>query len=196
MAGGELVGMYGYIRTQARGGTQIIATTWCNWQHQPSVIKVAMVVPVLSYERKRFLFHEMARRRGLTGRWKYTKEEKLILSFIQKGLYGFQAAVHYFSSHSQFARMKEGMMTKLQAVYQTENLVFVVHHDKELREKVLNVYGAQIECIKQRSKKDVEYNQDLLSRLYEAVKKHYLLQQSARLRHQLFLTNKKINKNI
>jgi len=157
------------------------------------VIEVGMVV--LSYERKRFLFHEMARRRGLTGRWKYTKEEKLILSFIQKGLYGFQAAVRCFSSCSRFARMKEGM-TKLQAVYRTENLVFVVRHDKELKEKVLNVYGTQIERIKQRSKKDVEYNQDLLSRLYEAVKKHYLLQQSARLRHQLFLMNKKINKNI
>jgi hypothetical protein len=91
--------------------------------------------------------------------------------------------------------MKEGM-TKLQAVYRTENLVFVVRHDKELKEKVLNVYRTQIERIKQRSKKDAEYNLDLLSRLYEAVKKHYLLQQSARLRHQLFLTNKKINKNI
>jgi hypothetical protein len=62
---------------------------------------------------------------------------------------------------------------KLQAVYQTENLVFVVRHDKELREQVLNVYGTQIERIKQHSKKDVEYNLDLLSRLYEAVKKHY-----------------------
>ncbi len=187
------MGTYGYIRTQARGGTQIIATIRCNWQHQPSVIEVAMVV--LSYERKRFLFHEMAGCRGLTGHYKYTKEEKQILSFIQKGLYEFQAAVRCFSSRSPFARMKEGM-TKLQAVYQTENLVFVVRHDKELREKVLNVYGTQIERIKQHSKKHVEYNLDLLSRLYEALKKHYLLQQSAQLRHQLLLTNKKIKKNI
>jgi len=77
---------------------------------------VAMVV--LSYERKKFFFHEMAQRRGLMGHWKYTKEEKLILSFIQKGLYGFQAAVCCLSSRSRFARMKEGM-TKLQAVYNT-----------------------------------------------------------------------------
>jgi hypothetical protein len=50
-----------------------------------------------------------------------------------------------------------------------ENLVFVVHQDKELMETVLKVYGTQIECIKEHSKKDEEYNLDLLSRLYEAV---------------------------
>ena len=143
----------------------------------------------LSYERKRFLFRQ--RRRGWTGRWKYTKEERQILSFIQNGLYRFQAAVRCFSSRSRFARMKDGM-TKLQAVYRTENLVFVVRQDKELMETVLKVYGNQIERIQERCKKDEEYNLDLLSRLYEAVKNHFLLQQPDRLRHQLFLMNRKL----
>jgi hypothetical protein len=70
--------------------------------------------------------------------------------------------------------------------------VFVVCQDKELMETVLKVYGTQIEHIKEHSKKDEEYNLDLLSRLYEAVKKHYLLQQSAQLHHQLFLINGKL----
>jgi hypothetical protein len=57
---------------------------------------------------------------------------------------------------------------------------------------VLKVYGAQIERIQERCKKDEEYNLDLLSRLYEAVKNHFLLQQSDRLHHQLFLMKRKL----
>jgi hypothetical protein len=66
MARGETVGMYSYIHTQALGGTQIILRPstirymTINWQHRPLVIK--QVAMVLSYERKRFLFCEMARR--------------------------------------------------------------------------------------------------------------------------------------
>ncbi len=82
-----------------------------------------------------------------------------------------------FPSCSDFARMKDGM-TKLQALYRMENLVFVVHQDKELMKTVLKVYGAQIERFQECCKKDEEYNLDLLSRLYEAVKNHFLLQQS------------------
>ena len=118
---------------------------------------------LLSYEKKRCLFHQMARRPGLMGRWKYTKEESQILSFIQNGLYGFQAAVHCFSSCSRFARMKDGM-TKLQAAYRMENLVFVVHQDKEPMKTVLEVYGTQMERIQEHCEKDEEYNLDLLSR--------------------------------
>jgi hypothetical protein len=114
----------------------------------------------LSYERKRFLFCQMARCHGLMGCWNYTKEERQILSFIQKGLYEFQAAMHCFSLCICFARMKEGI-TKLQAVYRTESLVFVVHQDMELMETVLKLYATQIECIQEHCKKDEENNLDL-----------------------------------
>lgn len=133
----------------------------------------------------------MARRCGLTGRWKYTEEERQIISFIKNGLDGFQAAVRCFSLRSRFARMKEGV-TKLQAVFRTEHLAFVVRQDKETMETVLKLYATQIERIQEHCKKDKEYNLDHLSRLYESVKNYYLLQQSDRLRHQLFLKNRKL----
>ena len=70
--------------------------------------------------------------------------------------------------------------------------MFFVCQDKELMETVLKVYGNQIERIQERCKKDEEYNLDLLSRLYEAVTNHFLLQQPDRLRQQLFLMNRKL----
>jgi hypothetical protein len=76
--------------------------------------------------------------------------------------------------------MKDGM-TELQAVYRMEYLVFVVRQVKELMKTVLKVYGARIERIQKHCKKDEEYNLDLLSRLYEAVKNHFLLPQSDQL---------------
>jgi len=59
--------------------------------------------------------------------------------------------------------MKDGM-TKLQAAYRMENLVFVVHQDKEPMKTVLEVYGTQMERIQEHCEKDEEYNLDLLSR--------------------------------
>jgi hypothetical protein len=51
--------------------------------------------------------------------------------------------------------MKEGMK-KLQTVYRTENLVFVVHQDKEMTETVLKVYASQIKHIHEHCNKDKE----------------------------------------
>ncbi len=68
--------------------------------------------------------------------------------------------MHCFSLCICFARMKEGI-TKLQAVYRTESLVFVVHQDMELMETVLKLYATQIECIQEHCKKDEENNLDL-----------------------------------
>jgi predicted house-cleaning noncanonical NTP pyrophosphatase (MazG superfamily) len=70
-----------------------------------------------------------------------------------------------------------------------ESLIFTIHNDKELKEKVLNLFGVQVECPKQRCAIDKEYNVNLLYALYEKVVTFYQIQTSERLCHLLFLIN-------
>jgi hypothetical protein len=60
-------------------------------------------------------------------------------------------------------------MTKFQAHYRMENLVFTICNDNILKGKVLESYGLQVDCLKQRCDADKEYNLKILSALYEKV---------------------------
>jgi hypothetical protein len=50
-----------------------------------------------------------------------------------------------------------------------ENLVFTICNDNILKGKVLESYGLQVDCLKQRCDADKEYNLKILSALYEKV---------------------------
>jgi hypothetical protein len=52
-------------------------------------------------------------------------------------------------------------MIKLQSVYRTENLVFGIHKDKEMKETVLKVFIAQVEHLNECCNTNKEYNIDL-----------------------------------
>jgi hypothetical protein len=86
-------------------------------------------------------------------------------------------------------------MVKLQAAYRRENLIFTIHNDQELKENVLHLFGLQVERLQQHCAPDEEYNIKLLSAFYETVLEFYQLQTAERLRHQLFLINRKLNSN-
>ncbi len=64
-------------------------------------------------------------------------------------------------------------MINLQAVYRREILIFTFCIDKELQEKVLNLFGVQVKCLQQCCAADREYNVNLLSALYEKVVEFY-----------------------
>jgi hypothetical protein len=68
--------------------------------------------------------------------------------------------VPYFSLCNCFVRMTEEMI-KLQSVYRTENLVFGIHKDKEMKETVLKVFIAQVEHLNECCNTNKEYNIDL-----------------------------------
>jgi hypothetical protein len=112
-------------------------------------------------------------------------------ALIRKKLHKMQSAVQGSSHCDNFLRGKKGM-TKFQAIYRMESLVFTIHDDKILKVKVLKSYELQVDHLKQHCNADKEYNLKVLSGLYEKVVVFYQTQKSECLCHQLFLVNRKL----
>jgi hypothetical protein len=135
---------------------------------------------MFAFERKRLMLIQKAARCFLSNR-------------ICKKLHKMQAAVRRSSHRGNFPIGKKGM-TMFQAHYRMESLVFTIHRDKILKEKVLNSYKLQRERLKQRCDADKEYNLKILSELYEKVVEYFQIHKSECLHHQLFLVNRRLEK--
>jgi hypothetical protein len=61
------------------------------------------------------------------------------VALLRKKLHKMQSAVWCSSCHHHFVRGKKGMI-KLQAVYTSESLIFIIRNNEELKEKGLNLF--------------------------------------------------------
>ena len=71
---------------------------------------------MMSYERKRLLFHELVERRSREGRFKFTREERSLLGFFGLNIKKLQAVVRCYSKHCQYGRARKAV-TAMQASY-------------------------------------------------------------------------------
>jgi len=63
---------------------------------------------MMSYERKRLLFHELVeRRRSREGRFKFTRKESSLLGFFGWNINKLQAVVRCYSKHCQYGRARK-----------------------------------------------------------------------------------------
>jgi hypothetical protein len=72
---------------------------------------------MLTYERKRLIFHQLVERLLKEGHFTFTKEERSVICFFFGwNISRLQAAVHCFSRQPHFGRAEKGVI-KLQAAY-------------------------------------------------------------------------------
>jgi uncharacterized DUF497 family protein len=123
---------------------------------------------MMSYERKRLLFHELVERRSREERFKFTREESsLLVFFFGRNINKLQAVVRCYSKHHQYGRARKAV-TAMQASYRRWHLVFLLNENRDRRGTLLKVFRARL------ARKVERHKLKLFNKLFEEVRNYFL----------------------